>query len=197
MGLRSSKPDHLASRVREAFVLLRATGESTFEPDDVLELCAEVERLQEELRRAVELNERSTRIHQLALAEARDQARSYLAEASEEKVRAAKAEDEVERLKETIAEWQTIHGTFAASGAPDDVHFACRAEVERLKAERDDAIDAEKIALRAIGEENERLRAAVEEIKDAYRKIGEAPNSDIRALARAHLFTVLNQVCET
>lgn len=34
-----------------------------------------------------------------------------------------------------------------------------RAENRRLRAERDDAIDAEKIALREIGAENRRLRA--------------------------------------
>ena len=35
---------------------------------------------------------------------------------------------EVERLKETIAEWQEIHGTFTG-----DVHAACQAEIERLR----------------------------------------------------------------
>lgn len=40
-------------------------------------------------------------------------------------------------------------------------------------------------------DEAERLKAALDEIGDAYRKIGEAPNSDIRDLARAHLFSVL------
>jgi chromosome segregation ATPase len=83
--------------------------------------------------------------------------------------------------------------------ATDEV-LALRAEVERLQREivnlQRDVLD-EHDANRRVLEEAERLRAALEEIKDAYRKIGEAPNSDIRALARAHLFTVLNQVCET
>lgn len=40
------------------------------------------------------------------------------------------------------------------------------AENERLRRERDDAIDAEKIALLAIGKESERLRAALAELVD-------------------------------
>lgn len=36
---------------------------------------------------------------------------------------------ENERLRETIAEWQAIHGTFTG-----DVHVACQAENERLRA---------------------------------------------------------------
>jgi len=36
---------------------------------------------------------------------------------------------EVERLRETIAEWQAIHGTFTG-----DVHAACQVEIDRLRA---------------------------------------------------------------
>jgi len=42
-----------------------------------------------------------------------------------------------------------------------------RAEIRRLRQERNDAIDAEKVALRAIGQVNERLRAALEKIANA------------------------------
>jgi predicted RNase H-like nuclease (RuvC/YqgF family) len=41
----------------------------------------------------------------------------------------AEANAEIERLRETIAEWQEIHGTFSG-----DVHRACQAEIERLRA---------------------------------------------------------------
>lgn len=41
----------------------------------------------------------------------------------------ATLEAENEQLKETIGEWQEIHGTFTG-----DVHRACQAEIERLRA---------------------------------------------------------------
>src|SRR5215469_9884303 len=39
------------------------------------------------------------------------------------------ASAEIERLRETIAEWQAIHGVFTG-----DVHAACQTEIERLRA---------------------------------------------------------------
>lgn len=38
------------------------------------------------------------------------------------------------QLRETIAEWQEIHGTFTG-----DVHAACQAEIERLRVVADAA----------------------------------------------------------
>jgi hypothetical protein len=35
---------------------------------------------------------------------------------------------EIEQLRETIAEWQAIHGTFTG-----DVHTACQTEIEQLQ----------------------------------------------------------------
>ena len=37
-----------------------------------------------------------------------------------------------ERLRETIAEWQKIHGTFSG-----DVHAACQVEIERLREQKE------------------------------------------------------------
>ena len=44
---------------------------------------------------------------------------------------------ENERLRETIAEWQEIHGTFTG-----DVHAACQAEIERLRSALHEVIAA-------------------------------------------------------
>jgi DNA repair exonuclease SbcCD ATPase subunit len=70
--------------------------------------------------------------------------------------------------------------------------YALSEEKLRERTERSNDAESQVTTLEwqlsEANKEIERLRAALEEIKDAYRKIGEAPNSDIRALARAHLF---------
>lgn len=45
-----------------------------------------------------------------------------------------------------------------------------RSEIERLRAERDAALDAEKKAVLALGKENERLQARVKELETGIRK---------------------------
>jgi len=85
---------------------------------------------------------------------------------------------EVERLRDVA--WQ--HGNRA-----DEAEV----EIERLKAELHRERTEHELEEKEADTRAERLKAALAEIGDAYRKIGEAPNSDIRDLARAHLFSVL------
>jgi hypothetical protein len=66
---------------------------------------------------------------------------------------------ENERLRETIAEWQEIHGTLRG-----DVHAACQAEIERLRAEQSDPQVDGRVAY--LESQNQRLRAALQQILD-------------------------------
>jgi hypothetical protein len=83
------------------------------------------------------------------------------------------AQVEIERLRETIAEWQEIHGTFTG-----DVHHACQAEIERL---RGSVIAATKEGEHWYhlwadrGVEIERLRAALKRLADLADDDGSAP----------------------
>jgi len=77
---------------------------------------------------------------------------------------------ENEGLRETIAEWQEIHGVFTG-----DVHAACQAEIERLKREVDYWMNLDAAAIEA---ENERLRTQLES-----RVLGPQPSEPYATLA--------------
>ena len=78
--------------------------------------------------------------------------------------------------------------------APKDLHCHCGLNVTGVSYEVSIANWAEHVA-QLISREQTEAEADVAAVNHAYREYVDAPNHDLRSLARAHLFHVLNVVC--